>query len=248
LQFLFVVQKIHTFASINLKHAHIKPNILFGWSYFENIINSIFGYRINCESLSRPRLTICKASHNGSLKYQGKKISDWELVHVLRIFIFIECVIELEVDIFYVFCDAIYFDFRLVYNTPGIRGAYAIHNSLSELFIKKRSFAHINTDIHLCSTNMIKGRSHLFFSIINKWFKIYIDCSPSLGLIYFLLFDLVILHSIHLSPSCFSILFNLLDAFHFYLIIYFVKYNPIGPKYAFKLIILFKGLQISHFS
>ena len=136
LQFLFIIQKVHTLAPINFKHAHVEPDIFFRLCDFENIIDSVFGYGVNCECFSWPCLTVRKTCNNCALKYHGQQISDRKFIHVLWVLIFVECVIEFKVNIIDVFGNAINFDLRLMHHNLWIGHAHTIDDSLCVLFIK----------------------------------------------------------------------------------------------------------------
>lgn len=156
------------------------------FSNFKNVINSIFRNLINSESFTWTSLPICKASYNTIGKKTRQYISDWELVHILRVFIFVESIIKCEIGVFYKLGNPINFIHRLMNNNFRVASTYSVDFTTLILLIKKRPFPNTNADAHGLGTHMIKCSSNLIFLFINENVKINVCFISSLSFIFLL--------------------------------------------------------------
>jgi len=155
LKLLFVVEKVHTLASINFKHRHIKLSSGERLRYLENIVYCVFCYRIDRECFSGACLPICKTRDNTTIKNGRHQIPNRKLVHVLRILIFIESIIELEVSVLDVLCNAVNLNFGLVHYNVGVRRTYTINFPHVKFFIEKRPFPDTDANVHFRRAHVI---------------------------------------------------------------------------------------------
>ena len=152
----------------------------------EYVVNGIFGYSIDGESFSRTSLAIRKARHNSILKDAWQKVAYRKLVHVLRVLVFIKCVVERKVDIADIFRYTIYFLFGLVNSDFGITDTYRVHDAQLVLFVEQRPFTHTDAYSHLRSTDVIQGSSNLGPVLVNHDLVISIRFWPTGSNICFL--------------------------------------------------------------
>ena len=116
MQLLLVVQQVHAFPAVNLKHRQPELGAATALSQLKQIVDRILRYSVDRESLTRASLPIGEARNYALVKNGRQQIPYAKLVHVLTVFILVKGVVELKLNIVYILRDAIYLYLGLVNN------------------------------------------------------------------------------------------------------------------------------------
>lgn len=157
LQLGLVVEQIHAFTAINFKHGHEELDVGVVLRQLEDVIDSVLRDGVHCERFTRTGLTISKTCDNAIVEYGREKVPDRKLVHILRILVFVERVVKLEVDVIHILCDAIDLDLRLMNNYSGITGAACVNFTRCILLVEKGPFTHTNANVHFGGADVVQG-------------------------------------------------------------------------------------------
>ena len=147
---------------------------------------SYIGYS---ECFTRSCLTVSEQRHHSFLEESGQQWLDLKLVDVVGSLFVAVGVVEHELVVLDVLRNPVHFYFWFVHLDARVKTTDCVYFALIYFFLKKRSFTHTNTNVHLIRADVIKSPSYEWPLLLDHLIVIEITdfaCCLIGGLLFFL--------------------------------------------------------------